>query len=67
MTPHQKEQGKAAIGPTVYLYSVSVLLTMLWLAFLCAHVRTEFTLDHYIILLLFGASGMLLFPCLSRL
>ena len=67
MTDRQNEPRKAAIGPTIYLYAVSVLLTMLWLAFLWAHVGTGLSLDHYIVLLLLGASGLLLFPCLSRL
>jgi len=67
MTARQNEPREAAIGPTIYLYAVSMLLTMLWLAFLWAHVRAGFTLDHYSILLLLGASGLLLFPCLSRL
>lgn len=67
MTHDEKEQGKLTICSTIYLYSATIVSAVLCLAFLCLHVRTEFTLDPYVLLLLFGLVGILLFPCLSRL
>ncbi len=66
MTSHDKDQEQATSRETIYRYSVSVLLTIVWSAFLWAHVRTQFTVDPYVILLLCGLSGVFLFPCLSR-
>lgn len=67
MTHDEKEQGKLTVCSTIYLYSATIVSAVLCLAFLCLHVRTEFTLDPYVLLLLFGVVGILLFPCLSRL
>lgn len=67
MTREDKKQGEPTICPTIYLYSVTIMSAVLCLIFLCLHVCTQFTIDPYVLLLLFGAIGILLFPCLSRL
>lgn len=67
MIHHERERGRSTICPAIYLYSVTVVSAVSCFIFLCLHVRTEFTMDRYVLLLLFGVIGTLLFPCLSRL